>query len=378
MTLSRRSVLGAALGSLTVVAGGCARPVNPATGGGDAKKPLNVGFLWTRTGDKLKVAESTRYEQGLRIGLSWVTNRTNQIGVRAIKTLKADDRGSADVAAAAAEDLIGKGCRILVGGFTDPVALRLAEIAARHRVLFIPAMATSDALTGINKYTFRDGPSETQLLMAVKGYVKPGGRLVVLAADPGKAASVLGPMATIKPPSSTTDFTAVGKKIKALRADQVYVDWPVVTPALWEALPAGVQPLTVLGARATWPSYGAAAGSIQFVTPYVDTATNNSAYVLMKASVPNRRTDTGHAEGFAAAQMIVRALQFGPQDVDAMAGALEGFAFGGLKTALTIRPQDHLLLEPLWGGRLIWTGAAGVITAVTDRLFGPAQTAIPL
>src|SRR5207253_2605178 len=108
MTLSRRAVLGAALGSLAVAAGGCARPVNPATGGGSAKKPLNIGFLSTRTGDKLKVAESTRYEQGLRIGLSWVTNRTNQIGVRTIKTLKADDGGSADVAAAAAEDLIGK------------------------------------------------------------------------------------------------------------------------------------------------------------------------------------------------------------------------------------------------------------------------------
>jgi len=377
MTLSRRTVLGAALGSIAVAAGGCARPVSPATGGGDAKTPLNVGLLWTRTGGKLTVAESTRYEQGLRIGLSWVTNRTDQIGVRAITTLKADDKGSADVAVAAAEDLIGKGCRILAGGFTDPVALRLAQLAERRKVLFIPAMATSDALTGINKYTFRDGPSETQLLTAVKAYVKPGGRLVVLAADPGKAASVLGAVATIKPPSSTTDFTAVGKKIKALRADQVYVDWPVVTRRLWEALPAGVQPLTVLGARATWPSYGAAGGSLKFVTPYVDTATNNNAYALMKASLPNRRTDTGHAEGFAAAQMIVRALQFGPQDVDAMAGALEGFAFNGLKASLTIRPQDHLLLEPLWGGRLIWTGAAGVVTAVTDRLFDPSQTAVP-
>jgi branched-chain amino acid transport system substrate-binding protein len=189
MTLSRRAVLGAALGSLAVTAGGCARPADPATGGGDARTPLSVGFLWTRTGDKLKVAESTRYEQGLRIGLSWVTNRTDQIGVRTIRTLKADDKGSPDVAAAAAEDLIAKGCRILAGGFTGPVALRLAEVAARRKVLFIPAMATSDALTGINKYTFRDGPSETQLLMAVKGYVRPGGRLVVLATGPGPRTS---------------------------------------------------------------------------------------------------------------------------------------------------------------------------------------------
>jgi branched-chain amino acid transport system substrate-binding protein len=378
MTLSRRAVLGAALGSLAAAAGGCARPVDPVTGGGSARTPLNVGLLWTRTGDKPTVAESTRYEQGLRIGLSWVTNRSNQIGVRTIRTLKVDDKGSPDVAAAAAEDLVNKGCRILAGGFTGPVALRLAELAERRKVLFIPAMATSDALTGINKYTFRDGPSETQLLMAVKAYVNPAGRLVVLAPDPGKAAAVLGAAATIKAPSSTTDFAAIGKKIKALRADQVYVDWPVAAPRLWEALPAGVRPLTVLGARATWPAYGALAGALQFVTPYVDTATNNSAYVLMKALVPRRRTDTGHAEGFAAAQMIVRALQVGPQDVEAMIPALEGFSFGGLKIGLTIRPRDHLLLQPMWGGHMIWTGAGGVITAVTDRLFDPSETAAPI
>jgi len=94
--------------------------------------------------------------------------------------------------------------------------------------------------------------------------------------------------------------------------------------------------------------------------------------------VPKGRTDTGHAEGFTAAQMIVRALQFGPQDVDAMIKALEGSSFNGLKTGLTVRPRDHLMLQPMWGGHLIWTGAAGVITAVTDRLFDPSNTAVPL
>jgi branched-chain amino acid transport system substrate-binding protein len=377
MTPSRRAVLGAALGSLTVAAGGCARPLSPATGGGNAKTPLNVGFLGTRTGDRLTVAESSRYDQGLRLGLSWVTNKANKIGVRAIRTLKIDDKGSPDVAAAAAETLVDKGCRILVGGFTDPVALRLAEVAARRKVLFIPAMATSDALTGINRYTFRDGPSQAQLLTAVKAYVRPGGRLVVLGTRPGKAAEILGAAETVVAPASTKDFTAAVKKIKALRADQVYVDWPVVAPGLWAALPAGVEPLTLLGARATWSSYGARGGSLRFVTSYVDTATVNSASLLIKASVPNRRTDTGHAEGFAAAQMIVRALQFGPLDVEAMAAALEGFGLNGLKTGMTIRPRDHLLLEPLWGGRLVWTGAAGVITAVPDRMFAPEETAVP-
>jgi len=377
MTLSRRAVLGAALGSLTVAAGGCAHPADPATGDDNAKTPVDVGVIWTRTGDKLRVAESNRYEQGLRIGLSWATGKTDMIGVRPLRTLKIDDKGSPEVAAAAAETLIDEGCRVLTGGFTDPVALRLAEIAARRKVLFFPAMATADALTGINRYTFRDGPSQTQLLTAIKAYVRPGGRLVVLSTGRGRAASFLGAAETVVAPASTRDFTAIGQKIKALRADQVYVDWPVVAPRLWDALPTGVEPLTLLGARATWPSYGVAGGSLRFVTSYVDTATVNSASLLIRASVPTRRTDTGHAEGFAAAQMIVRALQFGPRDVDAMAAALEGFDFSGLKTGLTVRPRDHLLLQPLWGGRLVWTGAAGAITAVPDRPFAPEETAVP-
>jgi branched-chain amino acid transport system substrate-binding protein len=377
MSLSRRAVLGAALGSLTAAADGCGRPGDPATGGGNAMTPLDVGFVRTRAGDRLTIAESNRYEQGLQIGLSWVTNKTNKIGVRPLRTQTVDDKGSPEVAAAAAEALIDKGCRVLAGGFTDPVALRLAEVAARRKVLFFPATATADALTGINRYTFRDGPSQTQLLTAVKAYVRPGGRLVVLSTGRGRAASILGAAETVVAPASTKDFTAIGKKIKALRADQVYVDWPVVEPRLWDALPAGVEPLTLLGARATWPSYGVAGGSLRFVTSYVDTATVNSAALLIRASMPTRRTDTGHAEGLAAAQMIVRALQSGPLDVDAMAAGLEGFDFNGLKTGLTVRPRDHLLLQPLWGGRLIWTGAAGAITALPDRMFAPEETALP-
>jgi branched-chain amino acid transport system substrate-binding protein len=372
MALSRRVLLGAALGSLA--AGGCARGADPLTGGG-ARESLRVGLLRPRTGDRLTVAESIRYETGFRLGLSSTTSRSFQIGVRPITVLEADEQ---QFPSAAAESLIDRGCRILVGGFSKNPAVRLAELAARRKVLYVAAMARSDTLTGINRYTFRDGPSETQLLTALRAYVRPGGRLAVLAAESekaAKAASVLGAAATIVEPVTTTDFAAVAKKIKALRADQLYVDWPVMAPGLWAALPAGVQPLTVLGARATWPVYGTAAGSLRFVTPYVDTATNNPAYQVVRASVPRGRTDSGHAEGFTAAQMVVRAFQSVPQDVDAMVAGLEGYEFAGLEPGLAIRAHDHLRLGPVWGGYLTWTGAGGVGIAVPDRQFDRSETA---
>ena len=380
MNVSRRALLGAALGSLAATAGGCARPIDPGTGGSSPDKTLNIGFLWTRTGDKLAIAESTRYEQGLRNGLLWVTSRSNQVGVRKIKTVRVDDKGDPAVAAAAAEDLVNRGCHILVGGFDDAVALRLAEVAGRRKALFIPATATADELTGINEYTFRDGPEVTQLLMAAKAYVKPGGRLVVLAADKSraaKAARVLGAATQIVVPATTKDFTNVAKQIKAARAGQVFVDWPRPAPRLWAALPAGVEPITVLGARATWAAYGAAASTLRWVTPYVDGASNNNAYQALRAAVPNRRTDTGHAEGFCASQMIVRAFQYGPQSVPDMIKSLEGLEFGGVKGGLTIRPSDHLLEQPLWGGRLTWVGASGVIDADVEKAIQPAATTPP-
>jgi branched-chain amino acid transport system substrate-binding protein len=380
MNVSRRALLGAALGSVAAAAG-CARPVDPGTGGTSPRKTLNVGFLWTQTGDKQAIGESTRYEQGLRNGLLWVTSRTNQVGVRRIKTVRVDDKGDPAVAAAAAEDLVDRGCHILVGGFTDAVALKLAEVAGRRKALFIAATATADELTGINEYTFRDGPEITQLLTAAKTYVKPGGRLVVLAADKAravKAAKLLGAATQIVAPATTKDFTAVAKQIKAARADQIFVDWPKPAPRLWAALPAGVEPITVLGPRSTWNAYGSAATGLRWVTPYVDGASNNNAYQALRAAVPNRRTDSGHAEGFCASQMIVRAFQYGPQSVPDMIKSLEGLEFGGVKGGLTIRPADHLLQQPLWGGRLTWVGASGVADAEPETAFPPSQTTPPV
>jgi branched-chain amino acid transport system substrate-binding protein len=373
MNVSRRALLGAALGSLAVTAG-CARPTDPMTGGGRPGKNLDLGLLWTRTGgDRRPINESTRFEQGLRTGLLWVTSRTNQIGIRTINPVKVDDRDDPEAAAAAADDLVDRGCQILVGGFSDPVALRLAEVAARRKVPFIAATATADELTGINRYTFRSGPEITQLLLAARTYVRPGGRLVVLAADRAratKAAAVLGAAGTVVLPAATKDFAAVTR----IKADQIYVDWPTPAPKLWAALPAGVQPITILGARQYWGQYGSRAEALRFVTPYVDGAQDNNAYLALRIAVGSRHTDIGHAEGFTTAQMVVRAFQSGPQSSNEMIRSLEGLELGGVKGGVSIRPRDHLLEQGLWGGRLTWVGASGVITAVPERAFQPEET----
>jgi branched-chain amino acid transport system substrate-binding protein len=362
--ISRRALLGAAaLGSLAA----CARPVDPGTGGTNPKRTLNVGLLVTG-----HVAESTRFEAGLRNGLLWGTSRTNKIGVRRINMPQADDRNDPAVAEAAAEDLIKRGCQLLVGGVSSAVALRVAQVAARRKVLYIAGTANADELSGINEYTFRSGCQVTQELLAAKTLVKPGKRLVVLASGKSAAGRVLGAATTL---AGRKDLT---RRLAAARADQLFVDWPGADAALWAALPKGLETISVLGARATWPAYGSAGASIKFVTPYVDGASDNNAYIALRNAVPMKRTDTGHVEGFAAGQMIVRALQTGPENPAEMIKALEGYHFGGVKGDLLVRPEDHCLLQPQWAADLTWTGAAGALTADATTVIQASTTAPPL
>jgi branched-chain amino acid transport system substrate-binding protein len=50
--------------------------------------------------------------------------------------------------------------------------------------------------------------------------------------------------------------------------------------------------------------------------------------------------------------MIVHAAQAG-DDADAMVKALEGWRFDGVKGPMTVRPEDHALLQPMFSARLI-------------------------
>jgi branched-chain amino acid transport system substrate-binding protein len=378
--VSRRAVLGAALGTLTTAVAGCGDAPGVVTGDNGRKGQIPVGLLTDRSG-KLK-AEGIRYENGLRTGLSWSTNRANRIGTRRIQPLWLDDTADPDTAAAAAEKLVAQGCRIIVGGSTSPVALRIAEVAARRKVIFIAGVPSADALTGLSRYTFRSGHQDHQDLLTARSLIEPGRRTVVLTTgNPATAVSVLGATPVVAP--VTADLAAVVKRIKAARPEALYVSWPLPAPALWTALDragllTGIEVVTPLGQRSTWRGYGLGAGSLRLVSSFLDGASDNSASGTLRASVPARRIDTGHAEGFAAAMMVVRALQFGPDDVDRMVHTLEEFRSSGVKADFSVRPEDHALIQAMYVAKLTWTGAAGALTAVKTGDVSPSDAAPPI
>ena len=47
-----------------------------------------------------------------------------------------------------------------MGTGSSGVAVQIAPLAAQNQVLYISGPAAADAITGINKYTFRAGPAD--------------------------------------------------------------------------------------------------------------------------------------------------------------------------------------------------------------------------
>jgi branched-chain amino acid transport system substrate-binding protein len=272
---------------------------------------------------------------------------------------------------------------VLGGSTSSGVALQVAPLAAENKVLFVSGPAASDAITGANRYTFRSGRQSYQDVLTAKSYLGDGRKVLVFAPDSafGKSnvdavTAVLGgagaTVTSIAVPATATDFTPFASQIKSAAPDLVFVAWAGTTAgAMWQALDqqgvlSSTKVVTGLDIRASWAGFGAGATKLNLLAHYFDGAIDNAAYQALKAGVPGGKTDLFHPDGFAAAQMIVHALQSSPDDVDKMITALEGHSFDSVKGKLTVRPEDHALLQPMFQAKLTGTDAvtaAGTVSA---------------
>jgi branched-chain amino acid transport system substrate-binding protein len=62
-------------------------------------------------------------------------------------------------------------------------------------------------------------------------------------------------------------------------------------------------------------------------------------------------------DGFVAAQMIVHAIREGGDTVDGMIDALEGWTFDSVKGEITVRAEDHAMIQPMYQAKLAQDGA---------------------
>ncbi|MGI5147332.1 substrate-binding domain-containing protein [Plantactinospora sp. CA-294935] len=370
----------------------CGSPQDTANGGGDSAAPVKVGLVYSQSGALASYGK--QYIEGFRAGLAYATDGTNKIGDRTVEVTEVDDAGDPAKAVSAAKDLIGKGYKILAGSTASGVALQVAPIAAQNKVLFISGPAATDGATGVNKYTFRSGRQSYQDVLTAKSFIgdAAGKKVVVFAQDSafGKSneaavkAVIGGAGATVSSvlaPASATDFTPFASQLTAAKPDLLFVAWAGTTaPAMWQTLDqqgvlGSTTVVTGLDIRASWPTFGAAGTKISFLSHFFDGAADNPAAQAAKAAVPGGVLDLFHPDGFTAAQMIVRSVQEGGDDVDRMVTALEGWSFDGIKGKMTVRAEDHALLQPMFQAKLSGTGDA--MKAESQKVLTPDETAPP-
>ncbi|PYC72584.1 amino acid ABC transporter substrate-binding protein [Micromonospora arborensis] len=388
---TRRVFLSAAtMMAAALAATACGSPQDTATGGGDSAAPVKVGLVYSQSGALASYGK--QYIEGFKAGLDFATKGTGKVGDRKVELTEVDDAGDPAKAVSAAKDLIGKGTKIIAGSTASGVALQVAPIAAQNKVLFISGPAATDAVTGANKYTFRSGRQSYQDVVTAKSFIgDPAGKKVVVFAQDGafgdanEAAvkTVIGgagaTVSSVRAPASATEFTPFASQIKAAKPDLLFVAWAGTTaPAMWQSLDqqgvlSSTTVVTGLDIRSSWPTFGAAGTKISFLSHYFDGASDTEASKALKAKVST--IDLFHPDGFAAAQMVVRAVQEGGDDVDKMVTALEGWSFDGVKGKMTIRAADHALLQPMFQAKL--TGSGTAFTATAQKSLTGAETAPP-
>ncbi|HEY7345501.1 MAG TPA: substrate-binding domain-containing protein [Gaiella sp.] len=343
-----------------------------------ANAPIKVGIVYSRTG--LLSAYGAEYIQGLRYGLAYATKGTNAVNGRKIELTLVDDATDPVKAVAAGKDLIGKGYKILAGSVSSGVAVQMAPLAEQNKVLFISGPAATDAVTGMNKYTFRSGRQSYQDVLAASSFLGGGAgkNVTVFAQDSAfglgnflAVQQVMGNLGgqkvnRILVPLSAQDFTPFAQQVKQQKTDLLFVAWAGTTaPAMWRALEQqGVfssvdKVVTGLAERATYPTFGPVANKISFLSHYVSNAPKNKVNDFLVRSMRKRGQvpDLFTPDGFVAGQMIVRALTKGsPDNVDGMISALEGWSFTGPKGQQTIRASDHAMLQPMFQVKLVQNG----------------------
>ena len=362
-----------AVAALTLV--GCAPT---ATTGGTAaadsidQAAVQVGMITSATGPL--AAYGAAYTAGFEAGLDYATDGTGMVDGRELDITWKDDQGNPDTAVSVAKDLIGQGYQILAGTVASGIAVTLAEQAAQNKILYISGPAAADAITGINDYTFRSGRQTYEDVATAGTFIgDPSGKKIVVFAQDNAfgQGNLAGVQAVLGAKGATvdgvlvaedaTEFTPFAQQLLDASPDLIFVAWAgASTGAMWTALQQqgvfdAVPVVTGLGDVSTYGAYGEASNKISFLSHYFASATDNeqSKAMISYLEANDAQVDLFSPDGFVAAQLVVQAVREGGGDnVDDMIASLEGYTFDSVKGSLTIRADDHAVLQPMFQATL--------------------------
>jgi branched-chain amino acid transport system substrate-binding protein len=395
MTVRRWKTIVAVGAVMVLLAGLSATASSARPTGAHATKTIKVGVVYSRTG--LLSAYGAEYIQGLRLGLRYVTKGTNTVNGNKIELTVVDDATDPAKAVSAVKDLIGQGYKIIVGTTSSGVALQVAPLAAQNKILYISGPAASDAITGLNRYTFRAGRQNIQDVLAANSFLTNVGRKIVVFAQDTvfgngnvtAVSQILGgkghTVSKILVPPSATDFSPFAQQAKQANPDLLFVAWAgTTTTAMWRALDQqgtldSTTVATGLIERATWSAFGDPAPKLKLLAHYVSTAPKNAVndWLVKTMRRSGQVPDLFTPDGFVTAQMLARAIgKANGDDVEKMISALEGYQFLAPKGRQRIRPQDHAMLQPMFQVRLNKSGSR--FTATVLKTISPGNVQPPV
>ncbi|MBI5564264.1 MAG: substrate-binding domain-containing protein [Chloroflexi bacterium] len=382
-----------------------AAPAAPAATG-----EVTIGLLTDDSGSL--AIYGPMLERGWDLGIEYATNGTGIAGGKTIKTVIKDTASNPDTGVTLAREAIEKdGAKILVGSPSSSVALAVSGVASATKTIYIGAPAATPDLTGkaFNIYTFRAGRTSVQDALTMgAALVGLGETFVQIAPDNafgrGSAAGFYNVIkaaggkfttndtaegaGSIFVPIETTDFTPYLNQVLDAKAKVLVVTWAGTgfVPLFQQATQLGILKNMVVGTgmgdnQTMAKGYADAVGSVG-VTVYhysiYDTEVNKwliEKHTAKFGTPPDLFTESG----FNAAIMAVKALEAtkGDTSADALIKALEGLKFDGPKGEYTVRPEDHVVLQPLALVKLVSTKDPDFKFFELVKLFKPEETAPP-
>ncbi|MFF2370219.1 substrate-binding domain-containing protein [Agromyces sp. NPDC058110] len=377
MRVTKKYLATAVIAAATIALVGCAPTAQAGgdAGSGATGEPVKVAMLTSQTGPL--AAYGAAYTAGFEAGLDYATDGTGTVDGRELDIEWGDDQGNPDTAVSKAKDFIGQGYQILAGTAASGIATALAEQAAQNKILYISGPAAADAITGVNEYTFRSGRQTYQDVATAGTFIgDPAGKKVVVFAQDnafgqgnlaGVQAVLGGQGATVEGvlvAEDATEFTPFAQQLIAAEPDLVFVAWAGASSgAMWTSLSQqgvfdAVPVVTGLGDVATYGAYGDASSDISFLNHYFGGAagTDAEAAMIEHLEAAGAEPDLFSPDGFVAAQMIVQAVREGGDTVDGMIDALEGWTFDSVKGEITVRAEDHAMIQPMYQAKLVKDG----------------------
>jgi branched-chain amino acid transport system substrate-binding protein len=397
------TVASAVVVALLAVAAGQATAMHARTGRHALNGPIIIGQVTSLTGPFS--VYGIMEEQGFHLGLEYATHGTMKIdGVPVVVKEFNDASGSSGLpdpatAVSAARDAIQSDhAQILQCCASSASAIAVAGVAAKYKKILMVAPAAADALSGINRYTFRTSREDTQDAITGASYAvhQFGTRYMTLAQDYAfghdqanswtrqlnrmhahNAGDVFFPL-------SATDFTPYIQQIASKRPQWLFVACAgQQCLGLWKQLDQQglldqIHVMTGLPNSAAIPAFGAAGTKMGFISVYYNTFPHTAAnrYLVQQTQKHyHRAADIFDQDAFAAAQQLIKAIsRTGSTAASTLIPALEGQSVDGPKGPYIIRKQDHVCLQPMYIARLVGSKLTPVL--VTTK--SPAATAPPI